>query len=373
MSEVIDLAVELIRRRSVTPDDAGCQALIAQRLIAAGFRVEHHRYGEVDNLYARLGTERPLMMFLGHTDVVPAGPLEDWATDPFEPVIKGGQLYGRGAADMKGSVAAMVIALERLAKQPRKGSVGLLLTSDEEGPAEDGTRQVIQTLSARDETIQYCLVGEPSSKERLGDVIRVGRRGSLNATLTIYGVQGHVAYPKLASNALHNALPALQALSEETWDEGDDQFPPTGFQISNIEAGTGADNIIPGRAILTFNFRHGPASSAETLQKRVQSILDAQHLKYDLRWRPSGAPFVTVKRDLIDAVQSSLVQNRLGPAAEDTGGGTSDGRFVAPTGAQVVELGPVNATIHKANECVNCADLERLSTIYFSSAKQLVS
>lgn len=372
MSEVVDLAIELVRRPSVTPDDAGCQSLIADRLAAAGYKVEHHRFGEVDNLYARLGSEGPLMMFLGHTDVVPTGPLDDWTTDPFKPVIKDGHLFGRGAADMKGSVAAMVIALERLAREPRKGSVGLLLTSDEEGPAQDGIRKLMPTLAARGEVIDYCLVGEPSSKERLGDVIRVGRRGSLNATLTVHGVQGHVAYPKLASNAVHSVLPALQALSEEVWDEGDDQFPPTGFQISNIEAGTGADNIIPGSVTVTFNFRHGPVSPATRLQERVEAIFRQHQLRFDLQWRPSGAPFVTTSRDLIDAVQSSLSAQGLGPAVEDTGGGTSDGRFVAPTGSQVVELGPINATIHKVNECVDCSDLERLVSVYFDSARQLI-
>lgn len=366
MSNVQQLAEALIARPSVTPDDAGCQKLLAERLRAAGFSCEHLRFGAVDNLWARHGTADPLLVFAGHTDVVPPGPRDQWRHEPFAPVVREGLLYGRGAADMKGGLAAMVLACEQFvaAHPEHTGSIGLLLTSDEEGPADDGTRRVLETLTARGDKITYCLVGEPSCAENLGDTVRRGRRGSLSATLTVKGVQGHVAYPEQADNAIHLALPALQELATTRWDDGHPDFPATSLQISNLNAGTGANNVIPGTAKVQFNFRYSPAVTAEELQSRVRALLDRYGFAYNLEWKDSGKPFYTPDGDWLDTV-CQVVKNVTGIAPErSTGGGTSDGRFIALTGAQVVEFGPLNATIHKVDECVAVNDLERLVEVY---------
>ena len=366
MNDTLDLTCELIRRRSVTPDDAGCMELIAERLLPMGFRLEHLDFGDTRNLYMRHGTKAPLLVLLGHTDVVPSGPEAKWQSPPFEPTLRDGLLYGRGAADMKSGVAAMVTALQRFVRNhpEHRGSVAILMTSDEEGAATNGVVKVIDTLTARGEKIDWCLIGEPSSFDRLGDVIRVGRRGSLCGVLVVQGVQGHVAYPDKADNPIHRAAPALAELTAEVWDQGNEFFPPTSFQISNIQAGTGAENIIPGSLEMSFNFRFSTAVTEAELKERVHAILDRHGLRYDLNWRLSGAPFLTNGRELIEATQAA-VRDILGREARpDTGGGTSDGRFVAPTGAQVVELGPLNGTIHKIDECIPVEDIDRLSTVY---------
>lgn len=376
MSAVVDLTCELIRRRSVTPDDEGCQALLAERLAAVGFDVQHLRYGEVDNLWATHGSGGPTLVFLGHTDVVPTGPVEQWASDPFEPTVRDGRLYGRGAADMKGSVAAMVVALEQYvtAHPQHRGRVGLLLTSDEEGPANlDGVRRVAEHFRQTGERIDWCVVGEPSSKERLGDLIRVGRRGSLSGTLVVRGVQGHVAYPEKALNPIHAFAPALAELAAERWDEGNADFPPTSFQVSNLNAGTGANNVIPGALTALINFRYSTASRAETLRERTEAILTRHGLDWQLDWSLSGEPFLTppggaVREAVIDACKALC---GIAPE-ESTGGGTSDGRFIAPLGVEVVELGPVNATIHKVDECVSLADLEKLPELYAAVCQRLL-
>ncbi len=368
MSDVFDLTCELIRRRSVTPDDAGCQAAIADRLMHAGFSVRHLRYGEVDNLWATHGEGGPTLALLGHTDVVPTGPVDAWRFDPFAPTVVDGVLYGRGAADMKGSVAAMVVALEAFvaAHPDHGGRVGLLLTSDEEGPTNlDGVRRVAQQFRAEGERIDWCMVGEPSSKARLGDLIRVGRRGSLSGTLTVRGVQGHVAYPEKAKNPIHAFAPALAALAAERWDEGNADFPPTSFQVSNLHAGTGASNVIPGTLTALFNFRYSTASTADQLKARTEAILDHHGLDYALEWSLSGEPFLTPPGGRLREVVVSVCRELAGVMPEQsTGGGTSDGRFIAPLGAEVVELGPVNATIHQVDECVAVADLQRLPALY---------
>lgn len=366
MNPTLQLACELIRRPSVTPDDRGCQQLLADRLQPLGFQVEHLRFGEVDNLWARRGVDTPLLVFAGHTDVVPPGPPEQWESDPFEPVIRDGVLYGRGAADMKSSLAAMVTACERfIAANPgHRGSVGFLITSDEEGPAVDGTVRVVEHLQARSEHIDYCLVGEPSSEQELGDIAKNGRRGSLNGRLRIRGQQGHVAYPQLAENPIHRAAPALAELVGEHWDQGNEFFPPTTFQISNISGGTGAENVIPGELDLMFNLRFSTESTAASLRSRVESILDRHRLDYDLQWKLSGEPFLTPAGELLDAASAAIRDITGKPTRLSTAGGTSDGRFIAPTGAQVLELGPVNATIHKVNECVPAGSVEQLSGIY---------
>jgi succinyl-diaminopimelate desuccinylase len=376
MSAVFDLTAELIRRRSVTPDDAGCQALLAGRLARVGFKVEHLRYGEVDNLWATHGEGGPLLMFLGHTDVVPTGPAESWRSDPFEPAVRDGYLYGRGAADMKGSVAAMAVALEAFvtAHPDHRGRVGFLMTSDEEGPTNlDGVRKVAEHFRASGERIDWCVVGEPSSKKRLGDLIRVGRRGSLSATLTVRGIQGHVAYPEKAKNPIHAFAPALAELAAERWDEGNADFPPTSFQVSNLNAGTGATNVIPGALVALVNFRYSTASRAEALRERVERILDRHKLDYALDWNLSGEPFLCPAGGALRDTVVSVCRDLCGVEPEQsTGGGTSDGRFIAPLGAEVVELGPVNATIHKVDECVAVADLDKLPSLYRAICERLL-
>ncbi len=366
LSKTVELAIDLISRPSVTPEDAGCQALIMDRLRAIGFDTEPLRFGEVDNFWARRGSEAPLFVFAGHTDVVPTGPLDQWRTDPFKPEICDGMLYGRGAADMKGSVAAFVTACERfIAKHPdHKGSIGYLITSDEEGPAVNGTVKVIEHLEARNEKIDWCLVGEPSSTAKVGDVIKNGRRGSLGGRLIVHGTQGHVAYPHLADNPIHRLAPALAELCGQTWDNGNDYFPPTTFQVSNIHAGTGATNVIPGEVEVVFNFRFSTEVTPEALQQRVEAIFNKHGLTYTLDWNLSGMPFLTPKGELVGAICQAIEQVTGYQSKLSTSGGTSDGRFIAPTGAQVVELGPLNATIHKVNECVKVADLDTLSDIY---------
>jgi len=375
MSATLELAKDLIRRPSVTPDDAGCQAVLAARLETLGFRIEHLRFGAVDNLWARRGDRGPVLAFAGHTDVVPTGPVERWSSDPFQPEVRDGHLYGRGAADMKGSLAAMVTGCERFvaAYPEHRGSLALLLTSDEEGPSLDGTVKVIEALEARGEKIDWCVVGEPTSTARVGDVIKNGRRGSLNGHLVIHGQQGHVAYPHLADNPVHRAAPALAELCAETWDAGNEFFPPTTFQISNVHAGTGADNVIPGDLEVVFNFRFSTESTEEDLRRRVHATLDRCGLRYTLRWRLSGQPFLTAPGELVDAMRASI-RTVTGAVAElSTSGGTSDGRFIAPTGAQVVELGPVNASIHKLDEHVRCEDLDLLSHMYEGIMERLLT
>lgn len=364
-SPTIDLAINLIQRPSVTPDDAGCQALMMSRLEPLGFAGESLRFGDTDNLWARKGTDGPVLAFAGHTDVVPTGPEKNWTIPPFEGLVKDGFLHGRGAADMKGSLAAFVTACERfVARYPdHRGSIALLITSDEEGPAKEGTVKVVETLEARNEKIDWCLIGEPSSTEQVGDIIKNGRRGSLHGYLTVHGVQGHVAYPHLAENPVHVASPALTALAGEHWDSGNEFFPPTTFQITKIESGTGS-NIIPGEMLVHFNFRYCTENTAESLAERVSQILDDHELRYDLEWNLSGRPFLTDRGALVTATQDAIREVTGRETELSTSGGTSDGRFIAPTGAQVVELGPINSTIHKVNECVSVADLDALSEIY---------
>ncbi|MCB1723764.1 MAG: succinyl-diaminopimelate desuccinylase [Gammaproteobacteria bacterium] len=375
MSDTLDLAIDLISRQSVTPEDAGCQKLMMQHLARLGFRSEVLRFADVDNFWARRGDEGPVFCFAGHTDVVPTGPVERWRSDPFRPEIRDGKLYGRGAADMKGSLAAMVTATERfLAHHPRhRGSIAFLITSDEEGPSVNGTVKVVELLEARGEKIDWCLVGEPSSDVHLGDVAKNGRRGSLGAVLTVKGVQGHVAYPHLARNPVHDAAPALAELAATEWDRGNAFFPATTFQISNIQAGTGASNVIPGSCEVMFNFRYSTETTHEQLRSRVEAVLDRHGLDYAIDWTLSGLPFLTPDGELVDAARHAVrdvagIDTRL-----STAGGTSDGRFIAPTGAQVLELGPLNATIHKIDECVGVDDLDRLSSMYERILKRLLT
>jgi len=375
MSETLDLALELLHRPSVTPEDSGCQEIMAERLAAAGFHVEPMRFGEVDNLWARRGSEGPLFCFAGHTDVVPTGPWDEWSSPPFHPEIRRGVLYGRGSADMKGSLAAMITATEAfVAAHPHhKGSIAYLITSDEEGPAVDGTVRVVEALEARDEKIDWCLVGEPSSHDVLGDVIKNGRRGSLNARLTIRGRQGHVAYPHLARNPVHEAAPALAELTSTEWDTGNEFFPPTTFQVSNVSAGTGATNVIPGSLEVVFNFRFSTASTHEGLQQRVMEILDRHGLEYSIDWNLSGLPFLTPRGELVDAAVRAVAHVSGIDAQLSTSGGTSDGRFIAPTGAQVLELGPLNRTIHQVDECVPVVHLDQLSAVYRRILEELLT
>jgi succinyl-diaminopimelate desuccinylase len=376
MSNVLDLTCDLIRRRSVTPEDAGCLPLIGGRLVSAGFRVEHLRYGDVDNLWAVHGTAGPTLIFLGHTDVVPSGPEASWQSPPFEPTIRDGRLYGRGAADMKGSVAAMVVALEQFvaAHPDHRGRVGLLLTSDEEGPANlDGVRRVVEHFRTIGERIDWCVVGEPSAKEKLGDLIRVGRRGSLSGTLHVRGVQGHVAYPEKALNPIHAFAPALAELAAERWDEGNADFPPTSFQVSNLNAGTGANNVIPGDLTALINLRYCTASRADDLRARTEAVLQRHGLDFTLHWNLSGEPFLTPPDGLLRETVVAVCRDLCGLDPEQsTGGGTSDGRFIAPMGAEVVEIGPVNATIHKVDECVAVEELEALPAIYRSICERML-
>jgi succinyl-diaminopimelate desuccinylase len=366
MSETLDLAIDLISRPSVTPEDAGCQQVMMRRLAALGFRTEPLPFADVDNFWARRGERRPVFCFAGHTDVVPAGPRDKWRSDPFHPEIRDGVLYGRGAADMKGSLAAMITATERfVTRHPdHRGSIAFLITSDEEGPSINGTVKVVEALEARGEKIDWCLVGEPSSSARIGDVVKNGRRGSLGGVLTVRGRQGHVAYPHLARNPVHEVAPALAELATTEWDQGNAFFPKTTFQISNIQAGTGATNVIPGECIVTFNFRYSTETSDEALRTRVAGILDGYGLDYEIAWTLSGLPFLTPCGELVEAVQRAIREVAGFDTELSTGGGTSDGRFIAPTGAQVLELGPLNATIHQIDECVGVADLDLLSTMY---------
>ena len=376
MSEVLELACELISRASVTPDDAGCQALLGARLARAGFAIESLRFGQVDNLWASHGSGAPVLVLLGHTDVVPPGPREAWASDPFLPEVRDGLLYGRGAADMKGSVAAFVIALERFvaAHPDHPGTVALLLTSDEEGDAIDGVRKVAATFRERGQRIDWCITGEPSSKETLGDLLRVGRRGTLSATLTVHGVQGHVAYPEKARNPIHQALPALAALAAKRWDEGYESFPPTSLQISNVHAGTGANNVIPGELQVLFNLRYNPHWRAERLESECEAVLRAHGLEYALHWHRGGEPFHTPEGPLRAAAREVLAAFTDGALPEEsTGGGTSDARFIAPLGAQCIEIGPVNASIHKVDEHVRVDDLQRLPDLYLALMERLLA
>jgi succinyl-diaminopimelate desuccinylase len=365
-SPTLDLARALIERRSLTPDDAGCQALIAARLAPLGFAAETLIANGVTNLWLRRGVARPLICFAGHTDVVPTGPLAQWRSDPFTPAERDGWLYGRGAADMKGSLAAFVTGIESfLAAHPATpGSIALLLTSDEEGPSIDGTVRVVERLAARGETIDHCVVGEPTSVARIGDTIKNGRRGTLSGRLVVRGIQGHVAYPDLARNPIHTAAPALAELAAIRWDDGDAHFPPTTWQCSNIHAGTGATNVIPGTLELLFNFRHGPASTRESLAARLEGVLKKHGLDYELEWTGSGKPYLTERGRLADVV-AEAVRAVTGNVPElSCTGGTSDGRFIADICAEVIELGPVNDTIHKIDERVRIADLDALSVIY---------
>lgn len=374
MEKTLSLCCELIRRESVTPEDAGCQALMMAHLDSLGFACSELPFGEVSNFWAERGTDGPILVFAGHTDVVPTGPPERWATPPFEPTLRDGKLFGRGAADMKASLAAMLVACEEFvaAHPEHPGRIGFLITSDEEGPAADGTVRVVQHLQDQGKAIDWCLVGEPSSSSALGDVIKNGRRGSLGAVLTIKGVQGHIAYPHLADNPIHRALPALHALASETWDQGNEFFPPTSLQISNINGGTGATNVIPGTVEVQFNFRFSTEVTEQQLRQRTQDILQAGQLEYELQWHLSGQPFLTPSGALVEAAVDAIrdvtgLQTQL-----STAGGTSDGRFIAPTGAQVVEIGPINATIHKLDEEVLVEDLPRLAAIYKGILERLL-
>jgi succinyl-diaminopimelate desuccinylase len=374
MSPTLELSRALIERPSVTPDDHGCQQMLAERLQPLGFVIEHLRFGEVDNLWARRGNGKPLFVFAGHTDVVPPGPLHEWTNPPFEAVVRDGYLYGRGAADMKGSIAAMVTACERFiaGHAGHSGSIAFLITSDEEGPSVNGTVKVMEMLKSRNEQIDWCLIGEPSCKRKIGDTIKNGRRGSLNGRLEIRGKQGHVAYPQLADNPIHRAAPALAELVAVEWDSGNEFFPPTTFQISNIMAGSGTENVIPGVLNIMFNLRFSTASTADSICSRIDEILTRHGLDYEITWKLSGAPFLTPAGELVDAARAAI-QSTVGiETLLSTSGGTSDGRFIAPTGAQVVELGPVNATIHQINECVNASELDKLTVIYEKILIQLL-
>jgi len=375
MSDTLALTQDLIARRSVTPADEGCQEVMSARLAAAGFEIERLRYGIVDNIWARRGMSAPLFCFAGHTDVVPTGPLEEWKSDPFQPAVRDGVLYGRGAADMKSGLAAMITATEAFVREhPRhKGSIAYLITSDEEGPSVDGTKKVMETLIGRNERIDWCVVGEPSSEKEIGDTIKVGRRGSFSGRLTVHGVQGHVAYPQLAENPVHAFAPALAELVARVWDQGTEHFQPTTFQISNFNAGTGAPNVIPGELKARFNLRYSPIQTLEGLKEQVEGILRKHGVKFTIEWYVSGEPFYTPPGPFSEAV-GSAVQEVTGLRPKySTGGGTSDGRFIAPTGAQVVELGVVNASIHKVNECVRVSELDALHRIYLNVLRNLLA
>ncbi len=374
MSNTLELTQQLIARRSLTPQDDGCLSLIGARLEPLGFKLEMMRCGNVDNLWARRGNSSPVVCFAGHTDVVPTGPLDKWHSDPFTPTVRDGMLYGRGASDMKGSLAAFVTSIEKFvaANPDHNGSIALLLTSDEEGVAVDGTVRVVEALQARSEKLDYCIVGEPTSVNKSGDTIKNGRRGSLSGTLTVKGVQGHIAYPHLVKNPIHLAAPAIAELAGVIWDNGNEYFPPTSWQISNIHGGTGATNVVPGTVEILFNFRFSTASTVDNLKARVHEILDRHKLEYDLKWELSGKPYLTPRGNLVDAV-SAAIRKVTGIDTElSTSGGTSDGRFIADICPQVIELGPLNATIHKINECVAVADLDDLSEIYRLTLENLL-
>ena len=366
ISPTLALAKALISRPSVTPEDEGCQHLMIDRLQAIGFHIERLRFGEVENFWAVHGDSGPLFVFAGHTDVVPTGPLNEWTNPPFQPTESDGQLYGRGAADMKGSLAAMMTACEDFIRdnEAHTGSIAFLITSDEEGPAKHGTVKVMETLHARDEKIDFCVVGEPSSHKAFGDTVRVGRRGSINGYLTLFGKQGHVAYPELVENPIHTLAPILSAISTERWDEGNEYFPPTSFQVSNINAGEGVENVVPGELKLVFNLRFSSELTPEIIKSRITHIIDQNSDNYELIWKLSGLPFITERGVLTDAVEKALVDVTGNKPILSTGGGTSDGRFIAPYGAQLIELGPINSSIHKTNECVGIDELDLLSSSY---------
>jgi succinyl-diaminopimelate desuccinylase len=378
LSPTAALAVQLMQIPSVTPDDKGCNQVMIDRLAALGFTIETMRFGNVNNFWARYGQSGPVLCFAGHTDVVPSGPEEKWSSPPFEPAIRDGYLYGRGAADMKGSLAAMITACEAVINKTQTsneelaGSLAFLITADEEGAAIHGTREVIDTLEKRNEKITWCVVGEPSSSERLGDIVKVGRRGSLHGKLTVHGVQGHIAYPHLARNPVHQALQPLYELTQEIWDQGNEVFPPTSFQISNIHSGTGVDNVIPGALEALFNFRFSTELNETIIRQRTEAILDKFELEYSLDWKLSGLPFLTRNAVLIDAVRGSIFEVNGVTTTPSTTGGTSDGRFIAPTGAEVVEVGPCNASIHKIDEHVRLADLDELGLIYQGIIRRLL-
>ncbi len=374
MSPTLELTKHLIRQPSITPDDAGCQDIISDRLKAMDFHIENMRFGQVDNLWARHGTQSPLVVFAGHTDVVPPGPLDAWLSDPFQPVVRDSFLYGRGAADMKGGIAAMIVAVENFIQKNRDyaGSIAFLITSDEEGATNlNGTRKVVEALQKRNEKIDYCIIGEASSEKLIGDQVRVGRRGSLAGKLTIHGKQGHVAFPHLAQNPIHMITPAIQEIITETWDNGNEFFPPTTFQISNIHSGTGASNVIPGKLDMVFNFRFSTAITPDELKRRMENCLSKHQLKFDIQWNLSGEPFLTKQGKLIATVKKTIKELTGLDTKLSTGGGTSDGRFIAPTGAEVVELGPCHASAHHANEHVRVMDLEKLTEIYQLTLERL--
>ena len=374
ISATTALTRELVARASLTPHDAGCQELIAARLESLGFSVERLRFGEVDNLWARRGTQAPLLCFAGHTDVVPTGPREGWTSDPFQPEIRDGVLYGRGAADMKSGLAAMVTAVEEFIREhpEHNGSIALLITSDEEGPSVDGTRRVVEALKMRDTHIDWCIVGEPSAEQQTGDTIKIGRRGSLSGHLVVHGVQGHVAYPQRAENPVHSVAPALAELAARVWDQGNEHFQPTSFQIANITAGTGALNVIPGELRADFNLRYAPVQNAAGLQRAVEEILQRHGVRHTLEWRHSAAPFYTPPGRLATAVCAAVkAVSGLVPVLA-TSGGTSDGRFIAPAGAEVVELGVPNASIHKVDECVRLSDIDALHAMYAQLLRELL-
>ena len=376
MSDTLQLTKDLISKASVTPEDKGCQLMMTDHLKKIGFAISDLKFGEVDNFWATRGNSEPVFVFAGHTDVVPVGDESKWKTDPFNPEVKDGLLYGRGAADMKGSLAAMIVATERFVQDfpDHKGTIGFLITSDEEGPAIDGTVKVAQHLKDSGQMVDYCLVGEPSSSDQLGDVIKNGRRGSLNGRLTIIGKQGHIAYPHLANNPIHLVVPALNDLCNELWDEGNEYFPATSFQISNVHSGTGVTNVIPGETEIVFNFRYSTETTHEQLQGRVLVILDKYKLDYRIDWEHSGYPFLTPKGDLVGSCVQAIKTVKGITAELSTSGGTSDGRFIAPIlDAQVVELGPLNATIHQVDECVSVQDLDDLTDIYYQVLKNILT
>jgi len=374
-SLVLQLAKDLLSRKSVTPEDAGCQQMMIERLEGLGFTIETMVFEDTTNLWARRGTTAPVFCFAGHTDVVPVGKIEDWDTDPFVPTIIDGYLHGRGAADMKGSIASFLVAVENFVNENpnHQGSIALLITSDEEGPFINGTTRVIDTLEARNEKIDWCIVGEPSSTNKVGDIVKNGRRGSLTGDIVVKGIQGHVAYPHLAENPIHKLAPALSELSQVVWDQGNDYFPATTLQVTDIRSGAGASNIVPGEATCQFNLRYSTELTADLIKYRIEAIFAKHGLNYEISWIHSGQPFLTEPGNLLNAITDSIEEVCGYPSELSTSGGTSDGRFIAPTGAQVVELGPVNATIHKVNECVKISDIEQLADIYQQTLVKLLA